>query len=452
MLFYKPFVIDKHGIVPQEQKEWFLSRKFPRGFAFAVATVDGIEPVETGTRADEIFEETAKSLKAPNNFKERGILLVLSKNPELIQVRTGSDIKLFARSKGVCAGPKYIQIQQMALKGSLPDAFVIMTKHLITELPIATELSFWERVGYNKVSSAVLNEINEFGLPSDSFYSSMLLKPVLKLRVWELNTSGSWWITYLIIGILIYVLRQLVGLIFGSIMKHIKNRLLVLLSVILHIGIGIFLSIPAFSSAAILSSGRMEDIIALKASGIPYVEYLGLSADNWGVSAPLLIIAILVTMRYLKGVSGEVKFLLLAHLPAEAQLRIFMALEKKDRGSAENLKYYVTWNLFDLEMEEVSDEEFMKEPFTHIYNKKSLTHLKSAGSWGFLAMVVLSKAIVVTAIYIWSIPVLKGYYDHIVAIRKFNKANTDSPFKLYTIFLFPAFLLVLFWVLRSIFG
>ena len=64
-------------------------------------------------------------------------------------------------------------------------------------------------------------------------------------------------------------------------------------SKIINWGLGLLFSISAAASAIILSSGRMEDAIALQAIGIPFMENFQIAAADYVLKHRLLPLSFL---------------------------------------------------------------------------------------------------------------------------------------------------------------
>ena len=433
---FEAVISDSLDLLSPEEEISFMETEFPVGIAPYLITVDSLDKMLPGVSADELFEQVIEIYPESKAFKKRGFLIIVSQNPSLIQTRAGSEIKNFAQWKGITAGQEYLKIQQTAYHDSLSEALPTLFKYLQNRLPEIDSISWWNKMQYNQAMFFISREVEEFGLPSDSFYGNYLLKPVLKLRIWELNKWGSWWFSYLILGFAIFSLTKLLALIIKFLLRKVSNGgLRSLINWIFVTLIGLYLSLPALSSAVVLSSGRLEDILALSASGIPFIDYFSLNISSFNVATPWYLAVSLTLIYYLKSISGQSLFYTWTFLPKEKQQQKFSQIEKNNLFWKTMLLAMGTRGMYTEET--MSEDEFKKKPFTNAFNNYSRNQAQKAGFWGFLAIGFLSKAIVLTAIFIWIFPVLASYYQYFKSIRKFNQQYPEYKISLIYIYAFP---------------
>ncbi len=102
---FTPLILDEAGILSRETLNWLRDYNYPKGFAFIVRTVNALpQGVEVGSRADEYFETDDNRCPNSNACEKRGVYIILSREPALIQVRVGSEIAAQLRWKGITAG------------------------------------------------------------------------------------------------------------------------------------------------------------------------------------------------------------------------------------------------------------------------------------------------------------------------------------------------------------
>jgi len=435
---FEAVLSDSLDLLSPEEEISFMETEFPVGIAPYLITVDSLDKMLPGVSADELFEQVIEIYPESKAFKKRGFLIIVSQNPSLIQTRAGSEIKNFAQWKGITAGQEYLKIQQTAYHDSLSEALPSLFKYLQNRLPEIDSISWWNKMQYNQAMFFISSEVEQFGLPSDSFYGNYLLKPVLKLRIWELNKWGSWWFSYLIVGFAIFLLTKLLASIIKFLLRKVSNGgLRSLINWIFVTLIGLYLSLPALSSAVVLSSGRLEDILALSASGIPFIDYFSLNTSSFNVATPWYLAVSLSLIYYLKAISGQSLIFTWSFLPKEKQQQIYSQIEKNNLFFEAMLEGMGTKGLYFEEI--MSEEEFKKKPFTNAFYNNLSKQAQKAGFWGFLAIGFLSKAIVLTAIFIWIFPVISGYYRYFKSIRKFNKQYPEYKINLIYLLAPPAF-------------
>lgn len=446
---YELIINDSLHILTPDEKESFIETEFPVGIAPYLITVDSLDKMLPGVSADELFEQIIEIYPESKAFKKRGFLIVVSQNPSLIQTRAGAEIKNFAQWKGVIAGQEYLKIQQTAYHDSLSEALPSLFKYLQKRLPEIDSISWWNKMQYNQAMLFISSEVEEFGLPSDSFYGNYLLKPVFKLRIWELNKWGSWWFSYLIVGFAIFLLTKLLTLIIKLLLRKVSNGgLRSLINWVFVTLIGLYLSFPALSSAVVLSSGRLEDILALSASGIPFTDYFSLNTSSFNVATPWYFAVSLTLIYCLRAISGQSLYFTWSFLPEEKQQQMFSQIEKNNLFFKTMLIAMGTRGMYTEEI--MSEDEFRKKPFTNAFYNNLTKQSQKAGLWGFMAIAFLSKAIVLTAIFIWIFPVISGYYQYFKSIRKFNRQYPEYKINLIYLIVPPVFIATVVAVIQGL--
>jgi hypothetical protein len=110
---YPPKVLDQNEQLSNKTRELFVNYDFPFGVYPILYTVDKIDDkVKTGCVADDIFKKLAKDKETYPDFKDVGLLVVVSQDPELIQIRMGKRYEAYCNLTGVTAGEEYITLQK----------------------------------------------------------------------------------------------------------------------------------------------------------------------------------------------------------------------------------------------------------------------------------------------------------------------------------------------------
>ena len=433
---YNLVVDDSLDIISPQEENYFHDSIFPIGIAPYLLSIDSLDQAAPGVTADELFTEIVEKHPESEAFEKRGFLIIVSKKPLLIQTRAGSEIKDHCRWKGITAGQEYIKIQQVANNDSLDKSLRMLSEYLKIRLPEIANITFWNKMQYNGIASYISGEIEEFGMPSESFYSNFLLEPVIKLRLWELETLGTWWLTYLIMAIVIFLLTKVLEFIIKRGTKRIKNQSLSwLTSFALKAILGIYLSIPALSSAVVLSSGRLEDVLALQASGIPLIDYFSLSASSYSIAAPIWLAIILYILRVMKGMAPHSDLYTASHFPDAVQKDSYNKLVDNKPHAAGFVQGMATRGRYFEEV--LSEEEFIEKPYSHAFQNQFHKEATKAAMWMVAASGFLSKAVVLAAVFLWILPAIQGYITYIKAIRKFNKTTPELRINLKAIVFFP---------------
>ncbi len=101
---FSPVVLDDARMLDKATADWLKSYSYPSGFAFVVRSVDKLPIRDVGSQADELFEKDALKCPKPDACKARGVYILISREPSLIQVRVGSELARNAQWAGITAG------------------------------------------------------------------------------------------------------------------------------------------------------------------------------------------------------------------------------------------------------------------------------------------------------------------------------------------------------------
>jgi hypothetical protein len=431
-------ISDTLNILNQTEIDTIKTIRFTEGILPVILAVDSINKMTPGVSADEYFEQISDTFSLSDAFENRGFMILISKNPALIQTRCGSEISSHAQWQGITAGSEYLKIQQTSHNDSLAEALQMLKLHLESKLAGLSNISWWDKMQYNQAAAILSDEMEEFGLPSESFYGDKILQPVLKLRLWELKRFNTWWMTYLFIAVIIFMLNKLVEAGIDKYAKKIKEASIrSMVKVFVTAIVGIFLSIPALSSATILSSGRLEDILALQAFGLPFQDYLSINTSAFGAASPLWLVIIFAVVRLLKGMGEHYDLFTLSQLPDKQQRLSFAELAKRNSFISQVIELMATRGSYNEEI--LSREEFLQKPYYHAYFNQFNKEASKAGLWAFLALGFLSKAIVMAALFLWLLPLAEAYIKYYKAIKKFNAQHPENKIKMRLLIITPLF-------------
>lgn len=274
-----PKIIDNINLLSPEVKRYIEDRyKFPDGILVLVKTIDKLDHAKIGSYATDAMQKEAYWEQVrPKGFFARwikqdkpwsmGVYVLVSKEPNLIQIRYGERIRLEAYRSGLATGNKYLQIQRQFKRYGANLGTLNTLKELSQELPSALSLPWYLR--YGKILVAItFSEFEELVSPSDGMYSKWVLRPYLKL-IEVLGGFFSVWY-FLLLNCLIYFSLQLlfakcfVNVILHKSEPHTKARWKKLVSIV----ISVFFAVPFFGGVILLNSGRFEDYLALQQLGI----------------------------------------------------------------------------------------------------------------------------------------------------------------------------------------
>ena len=314
---YQPKVIDESGTLSNKTKELFTNFEFPLGVYPVLYHMDKIENlIETGSCVDAIFESIAKDKANYRDFKRVGFLVVVSDDPELIQVRIGKKYKSYCNLTGITAGPEYLQIQKSIATDGTNKAlgsFLTMISQRIEE---RNGLSFAKKSRINTAIQAVNNTLDFVGTPSENFYGKAILKPMLVVLSSIYNIIGKWGWTLAFLFAAGFGIKFLYEKGLERIMSN-SPVALNLTKMLMGLIFGLFFSISAAGAAFILSKGRMEDLIALNALGVPYIENLAIDPENFKTGNSIWLAIIFTVLWAMKLSVNDMFFLSI--MPDEEQ-------------------------------------------------------------------------------------------------------------------------------------
>ncbi len=430
---FQPLLLDNANLLAPATRSWIESYRFPRGYALAVRTVDLLQDATLGAEADDLFSQTAEASDHEKALEKRGVFVLVSRKPALIQVRVGSELYGAARWGGVIAGPEYIEKQRIAQTSGPEAALREIVPWLANSLPQAMDLPAYKRAVLQQAPQILADELEDLGLPSETFYGHYLLRPILRLRVLELNLFQSWWITYVVVAIIILLLQWLLGRALGAqglggmVRRKSQSKwagqVIGGVQIFLGIVISIVLSIPPAASTVFLAGSRLEDQGALRASGIPGVERLTFDPEAYRVKTGLFLALLILSLRLVKGFGSRVSFLAPALLPSEEQERIFSQIEDEEPLRAFLIASFGSRMGKDISL---TDEEFRKQPFTNAYLMPGIDDLKAAVMWSALAWLFLPQPVSMAAIYFWALPAIWGIFATLKTLWAYQQSKGRS--------------------------
>ena len=122
------FNVDAEGLVftknltdsTLKNEEFYAIKNENKSGVITFIVIDNLRnQSQAATRADQVFEDIHNLFNSSNNyvpFKEVGLLIYVTPQNSLIQVRAGSEYNSLLRSHGVIAGSSYIQLQEKTIK------------------------------------------------------------------------------------------------------------------------------------------------------------------------------------------------------------------------------------------------------------------------------------------------------------------------------------------------
>lgn len=329
---YLPVVQDEAELLSPRSEAFFKNYQFPRGIVPVLYTVDSIPAMETGICANELFDQIADESPDENAFRQAGLLVLVSRSPELIQVRVGSGYASFFSMKGVTAGYGYLKMQQRIKDDGLEGALPLFVDCISEEVNQYRNLSWWQKIRVKNGIGFIHEFLSDCGTPSDSFLNKVYFRPALCLLTWVHGMVHNWFISLLIILVMIWGLKYWIeSLSQKKILQRVSedkddldNRVFNnVISFAAGSWIGkvfaAFATFPVLASLTMLSNTRMEDYLVMKSFEVPFVDMIDWSDRFNNVAAPIWLIGILAVVFYIYYMLSADGGLVMAFLPPKVQ-------------------------------------------------------------------------------------------------------------------------------------
>ena len=303
-------VIDSSHILSPKTYSYLHNVKPPLGVKPVVVVVEKIENSQMGTYADDLFDQFCEKKYSGNTFRKRGVLIVASKSPELIQIRVGKTYDVYCRMRGSAAGADYLSMQKECSIKGIDEMCPVAFRNVIEDIEHCRELPWYKKMALKVSFMHVDILMDDLATPSDSFFSQFYFRPFLYVVGGIKSIFGSWILSFLFIAILYTLLKNWAeNKINTYLAKKIEqesqtdNDREFYAQVYYGIKlIGVFLlklivTIPTLAAISILSSARMEDIMTLEFAHIPSVNVME-SVTSWSNDTPGVWIVLLLMMVY----------------------------------------------------------------------------------------------------------------------------------------------------------
>lgn len=296
---YSPKVFDTGNLLSNKVKEEFLNFDYPAGIVPVLFAADSIEPIKMGAYADECFDALMDSISESKDFKRRGMLVLVSRNPELIQIRLGSRYRVYCNMTGATSGVDYLNLQKQLREKGIEETLPLFLQNTSVRIQELNALPSYKKYRINSAVSAISTCLEYIGTPSENFYGKCVLTPILKTTSLGYYVFKSWLLTFMFVCLIMLLCRWALFLVVKRLLqKHVIG--LIWSQKIINWGLGLLFSISAAASAIILSSGRMEDAIALQAIGVPFIENFQIAAADYVLKTSFVAAFFFVLMYALK--------------------------------------------------------------------------------------------------------------------------------------------------------
>ncbi|MCD8093070.1 MAG: hypothetical protein LUF01_09665 [Bacteroides sp.] len=362
---YLPVIVDESNVLSAKTHMAFKNADYPLGIVPVLVGIDSISAIEVASYADAVFDSIASNSLDRKAFERRGLLLVVSCSPQLIQVRVGKGYDIYTRMKGATSGQKYIALQKQIGEKGLDEMCPIFVDSVISEIENYRALAWYHKIRIVSGIRIISTFFHDLGTPSNSFFSQFYFRPFLKMTACIYGLTRSWTCSFLLITGAIFLIG---GFLKRWLSKKInpdddKDMAYVAAAVgnIVQSALTLFISFPTIAGVTVLSNARMEDLIVLQAAHIPYLDVI-----DWGASTNVVpsiwLLAILVVVFYVRYILKFRGYLSLSTMNAQVQQNLYNQVSEikgecdvlLKGGKVRSAFYYVLVSIFHINSQQES--------------------------------------------------------------------------------------------------
>lgn len=321
--YYQPVISDSTHVLSAKNKVFFTNFQFPADLVPVVVTAESVSPTHIASFADEVFDSIADHSVDRHAFERRGLLLVVTRSPELIQLRVGKGYELYTRMKGATSGFDYLTLQKEIATQGIDSVFPKFVPLVVDEVLNYRALSWYHKIRINSGVQFIYNFLKDAGSPSDSFFDQVYFEPFLFLLSFLCGITGSWFISFLVIIALVWGISYIVKRIIKKKVHFSDNpqenaKFILIINDFVQIIISLIISFPTLAAITVLSNARMEDSIVLQSANIPYAEIIDWSNSSHTAIPSVILILLLGLVFYMRYIC-KYDILLIAPLSSEIQ-------------------------------------------------------------------------------------------------------------------------------------
>lgn len=292
-----PIVIDDAGVLTPESVAALEAIRFPRDIPAIVRIVKSIPIAKIGTYAtDAMADEPAWSSLRPRGFLRkyfrqdapwgRGVYVLVSIEPALLQIRFGEEIRLRAYREGLAAGSWYRDHQRFPNSG-LNGHVVRTVRELAQNLERAGEPR-WLMTWVYFFASVIYSEVEDFLEPGDGPFSSTILQYHVRLIHTLGGTKSPWrflFVSLLCVLVFWLVINKL--LTEKILLPFLRNRFprsgVVFTSELALVAV----VVAGVATILVLGRGRIEDELALAQLGLSSLGPIGFDPRLYAIPGGL---------------------------------------------------------------------------------------------------------------------------------------------------------------------
>lgn len=390
-----------------------LRRRKLTGYDLAVRTRKSVPTARIVGVADDVFDALAKH----DAFAKRGVLVLVTKRPRLVQVRVGKDVYLAAQRAGITFGPAYVA-HQRAPSANADIALRRFMKWLVPHLPESRH-GWRERLTNNVLYKPIIHEIGDLTQPSDGIYGKYLFAPILHVRLVELRLTNGFLLTFVLAGVVILLIRRLIDRALARLGRGGENPYVnggvTVASIGLGAAVSVLLELPVIGTGLYASGSRREDQLALLHSHLPNVGALAFHPGLWNRQTTVLLALGVGLMRIVLGFARRAWLVGPARLPPERQQALYEELMDRDPVAA---FLFLTSGTTTRGGTEIYDaDQFLKEPYSAALLTPGLSDLAAGARWAGAAWLLLPEAVSVAALTLWAPAIAMGAVEAVKGWR-----------------------------------
>lgn len=306
-------ICDSSHILSPKTYSFLHNTKPPLGVKPVVVAVEQIGESDIGTFADDLFDEYCEKQYSGNTFRQRGVLVVVSKKPKLVQVRVGKSYAIYCRMRGSAAGADYMTMQKETLTRGVDEMCPIALNNTFNDINDCRKLPWYKKIALKLSYVHIEMIMDDMATPSESFFNQFYFRPFLFVVGAIKSVFGNWTFSFLFMAIMYIIIKSWVGEKLNAFVERqatkdssstedyyvkfcsydrIKMGVVFLLKLII--------TIPTLAAISILSSSRMEDILALQSTHIPSINVMENVTQWTNNTSSLWIVMSLMLVYYIK--------------------------------------------------------------------------------------------------------------------------------------------------------
>lgn len=337
---YDAKVYDSLNVLNPNIKNYLENYDFPPNVYPIIHSTDHIQKEYIGIYADEVFDKYVDELKDGKSFKKKGLLIVCTEDPLLIQIRLGSEYRMFCDYRNVSAGPAYLSLQRSIDTIGIDAAVPMFVEHTLNGINEYNGLSDSQKSRLNKAQTYLTTELSNIGTPSDNAYSKFWFRPIVDLTMKGYSFFHSWFVSFLLLALIAFGLSKL--LTFWIVKKIDKSNSPPATKILSRIyvpytGRGIcnfLIGFPAVASFAFLANGRLEDQLVLSTANMELLNQFQLMESDYAANAGMILtFGLLLAYYFKKLLSTKNDYLPLSYYPRDTQVQLFERLPKEQQDS-----------------------------------------------------------------------------------------------------------------------